>query len=182
MVERIGWDGVELPVRDRSTHIVLDRVEEDLPKMHEALAKRGKKIHLITTSINSVTPENERVLRAAASLGIDKYRLSYFRYDLANQAKHPMEQLAAFKPQLKELAALNRELGITILLVEQNARMALQAAAYGYIMEQGKIVLDGTSAALADNEDVKEFYLGQGGETRRSFKNIKSYKRRKRWL
>ncbi|MEB2350649.1 MAG: ABC transporter ATP-binding protein [Burkholderiaceae bacterium] len=77
---------------------------------------------------------------------------------------------------------LNRELGITILLVEQNARMALQAASYGYIMESGKIVLDGTQADLVDNEDVREFYLGGGGEERRSFKNLKSYKRRKRWL
>ncbi len=76
---------------------------------------------------------------------------------------------------------LNRDLGITILLVEQNARMALQAASHGYIMEQGKIVLDGTAAELINNEDVKEFYLG-GGEERRSFKNLKSYRRRKRWL
>jgi branched-chain amino acid transport system ATP-binding protein len=77
---------------------------------------------------------------------------------------------------------LNRELKITILLVEQNARMALQAASYGYIMESGKVVLDGTQADLIDNEDVREFYLGGGGEERRSFKNLKSYKRRKRWL
>jgi branched-chain amino acid transport system ATP-binding protein len=77
---------------------------------------------------------------------------------------------------------LNRELGITMLLVEQNARMALKSADYGYIMESGKIVLDGTAAELADNEDVKEFYLGGGGEERRSFKNLKSYKRRKRWI
>ena len=76
---------------------------------------------------------------------------------------------------------LNRELGVTILLVEQNARVALQVAHYGYIMEQGKIVLDGASAALAANEDVKEFYLG-GGEARKSFKNLKSFKRRKRWI
>ena len=78
---------------------------------------------------------------------------------------------------------LNRDLGITILLVEQNANMALQAASYGYIMENGKIVLDGTAAELQTNEDVKQFYLGRGGgEERRSFKSIKSYKRRKRWL
>ena len=77
---------------------------------------------------------------------------------------------------------LNRELGITILLVEQNARMALRAASYGYIMESGKIVLDGAQADLINNEDVKEFYLGGGGEERKSFKNLKSYKRRKRWL
>ena len=77
---------------------------------------------------------------------------------------------------------LNRELGITMLLVEQNARMALKAADYGYIMENGKVVLDGSAAELANNEDVKEFYLGGGGEQRKSFKNLKSYKRRKRWL
>ncbi|HRO57716.1 MAG TPA: ABC transporter ATP-binding protein [Burkholderiaceae bacterium] len=78
---------------------------------------------------------------------------------------------------------LNKELGITMLLVEQNARMALHAASYGYIMESGKIVLDGAQAELINNEDVKEFYLGGGGgEERKSFKNLKSYKRRKRWL
>jgi branched-chain amino acid transport system ATP-binding protein len=77
---------------------------------------------------------------------------------------------------------LNRDLGITILLVEQNARMALSVASYGYIMEQGKVVLDGDAAALAENEDVKEFYLGGHGADRKSFRNLKSYKRRKRWL
>lgn len=77
---------------------------------------------------------------------------------------------------------LNEELGITILLVEQNARMALEVASYGYIMESGKVVLDGTAAELRANEDVKEFYLGGGGEQRKSFKNLKSFKRRKRWL
>ncbi|MEM7445162.1 MAG: ABC transporter ATP-binding protein [Pseudomonadota bacterium] len=77
---------------------------------------------------------------------------------------------------------LNRDLGITILLVEQNARMALEAASYGYIMENGKVVLDGTAEHLKSNEDVKEFYLGGGGAERRSFKNLKSFKRRKRWL
>jgi branched-chain amino acid transport system ATP-binding protein len=77
---------------------------------------------------------------------------------------------------------LNRDLGITILLVEQNARMALSVASYGYVMEQGKVVLDGTAASLAENEDVKEFYLGGHGAERKSFRNLKSYKRRKRWL
>jgi branched-chain amino acid transport system ATP-binding protein len=77
---------------------------------------------------------------------------------------------------------INRELGVTILLVEQNARMALSVASFGYIMEQGKVVLDGTAEALAANEDVKEFYLGGHGAERKSFRNLKSYKRRKRWL
>jgi branched-chain amino acid transport system ATP-binding protein len=77
---------------------------------------------------------------------------------------------------------LNEELGITILLVEQNARMALSVASHGYVMEQGKVVLDGSAEALANNEDVKEFYLGGHGADRKSFRNLKSYKRRKRWL
>ena len=77
---------------------------------------------------------------------------------------------------------INRDLGVTILLVEQNARAALSVASYGYIMEQGKVVLDGTAEELRDNEDVKEFYLGGAGDQRKSFKNLKSFKRRKRWL
>jgi branched-chain amino acid transport system ATP-binding protein len=77
---------------------------------------------------------------------------------------------------------INRDLGVTILLVEQNARAALSVASYGYIMEQGKVVLDGAADALRDNEDVKEFYLGGAGDQRRSFKNLKSFRRRKRWL
>jgi branched-chain amino acid transport system ATP-binding protein len=81
------------------------------------------------------------------------------------------------------IGRLNKELGVTILLVEQNAKVALKVAQYGYIIEQGKIVLDGTSEALATNEDVKEFYLGQGkNDARRSFRNLKSFKRRKRWI
>jgi len=81
------------------------------------------------------------------------------------------------------IGKLNQELGVTILLVEQNAHLALRLASYGYIMEQGKVVLDGTARALLANEDVKEFYLGgAGSEQRKSFKNLKSFKRRKRWL
>ena len=76
---------------------------------------------------------------------------------------------------------LNKELGVTILLVEQNANIALSIAHRGYVIEQGKIVLEGTAEELRENEDVKAFYLGGGGE-RASFKNLKSFKRRKRWL
>jgi branched-chain amino acid transport system ATP-binding protein len=80
------------------------------------------------------------------------------------------------------IKCINRDLGVTILLVEQNARAALSVASYGYVMEQGKVVLDGTADELRDNEDVKEFYLGGAGDQRKSFKNLKSFKRRKRWL
>jgi len=78
---------------------------------------------------------------------------------------------------------LNQELGTTILIVEQNARLALQVADYGYIMENGRIVLDGPARELAENPDVQEFYLGmtESGE-RRSYREVKHYRRRKRWL
>jgi len=85
------------------------------------------------------------------------------------------------KEVFRILQTINREQGITMLLVEQNAHVALQHANYGYVMESGKIVLDGSRDDLVNNEDIKQFYLG-GGEERRSFKNLKSYKRRKRWL
>ena len=78
---------------------------------------------------------------------------------------------------------LNAELGITALLVEQNARRALAIAHRGYVMETGRIVLEGTAAELAGNPDVKEFYLGLGeAGGRRSYRDVKRYKRRKRWL
>jgi len=77
----------------------------------------------------------------------------------------------------------NRDLGTTVLLVEQNAQRALSIAHYGYIMEQGRIVLEGEARDLAENPDVKEFYLGLGEEgQRRSYRDIKHYRRRKRWL
>ena len=78
---------------------------------------------------------------------------------------------------------INKESGVSILLVEQNAAMALAVSEYGYIMENGKIVLDGESKKLMENEDVKEFYLGvKEDEERKSFSEVKHYKRRKRWL
>ncbi len=77
---------------------------------------------------------------------------------------------------------LNADQGLTIFLVEQNARMALQLAEYGYVMENGKIVLDGPAERLRDDADVKEFYLGMSKTGRRRFTEVKSYKRRKRWL
>lgn len=78
---------------------------------------------------------------------------------------------------------INGEEGTSILLVEQNARMALDVADYGYVMENGRVVLDGPAEALRENEDIKEFYLGltNVGE-RKSYRDVKHYKRRKRWL
>ena len=77
---------------------------------------------------------------------------------------------------------LNGKEKVTFLLAEQNTNMALRYSDYGYIMESGRIVMDGKASDLASNEDVKEFYLGVGGGERKNFKDTKSYKRRKRWL
>jgi len=90
-------------------------------------------------------------------------------------------------PQLVEeifeiVRKLNEEQGVSFLLAEQNANVALRFAKYGYILESGRVVLDGPASALRENEDVKEFYLGVGGDGRRSFRDVKHYKRRKRWL
>ena len=90
-------------------------------------------------------------------------------------------------PQLVEeifgiVSRLNEEEGVTILLAEQNTNMALRYARYGYILENGRVVLDGEASALRENEDVKEFYLGLSSSGRKSYRDVKSYRRRKRWL
>lgn len=78
---------------------------------------------------------------------------------------------------------LNRKDGMSILLVEQNASLALDIASYGYIVENGRVVLDGPAQRIAGNEDVKEFYLGfSEGGSRKNYREVKHYKRRKRWL
>ncbi len=90
-------------------------------------------------------------------------------------------------PQLVEeifeiVARLNKQEGVSFLLAEQNTNIALRFATYGYILESGRVVLDGKADALRENEDVKEFYLGMGAGGRRSFRDVKHYRRRKRWL
>jgi len=77
---------------------------------------------------------------------------------------------------------LNTKEGVSFLLAEQNTNVALKYADYGYILESGRVVMDGEAASLASNEDVKEFYLGISSGERKSFRDVKSYRRRKRWL
>jgi len=90
-------------------------------------------------------------------------------------------------PQLVEeifeiVKELNRKEKVSFLLAEQNTNIALRYADYGYILENGRVVMDGEAKDLAQNEDVKEFYLGFSTAGRRSFRDVKSYRRRKRWL
>ena len=90
-------------------------------------------------------------------------------------------------PQLVEeifeiVKDLNQREGVSFLLAEQNTNIALRYADYGYVLENGRIVMDGEGVELRENEDVKEFYLGMGGAGRKSFRDVKNYRRRKRWL
>ncbi|MEL6287175.1 MAG: ABC transporter ATP-binding protein [Pseudomonadota bacterium] len=90
-------------------------------------------------------------------------------------------------PQLVEqifeiVKQINEEQGVSVLLAEQNTNVALRYAKYGYILENGRVVMDGTAEELSANEDVKEFYLGVASGERKSFRDVKHYKRRKRWL
>jgi len=90
-------------------------------------------------------------------------------------------------PQLVEqifgiVKRLNEEQGVTFLLAEQNTNVALRFAHYGYILESGRVVMDGPAPELRENPDVKEFYLGMSEEGRKSFRDVRSYRRRKRWL
>ena len=90
-------------------------------------------------------------------------------------------------PQLVEqifeiVRSVNENEGVTFLLAEQNTNVALRFAHYGYILESGRVVMDGPAAELRENPDVKEFYLGMSEEGRKSFRDVRSYRRRKRWL
>ena len=90
-------------------------------------------------------------------------------------------------PQLVEeifqiVRDLNEKEGVTFLLAEQNTNVALRYADYGYILESGRVVMDGPATELRENPDVKEFYLGMSDDGRRSFREVRSYRRRKRWL
>lgn len=109
LVAEVGWDGIDCPVRSKSGQIAPERVEEDLPKMAEALRKRGKELTMITTEIVRVDPLAEKVLRTAARLGVKSYRLGFAHYP---KDKPLAETLREFGAALRDLAALNRELGL----------------------------------------------------------------------
>ena len=90
-------------------------------------------------------------------------------------------------PQLVEqifeiVKKINEQEGVSILLAEQNTNVALRYAKYGYILENGRVVMEGDAESLRSNEDVKEFYLGLSTGGRKSFRDVKHYRRRKRWL
>ena len=132
--------------------------------------------------------KTRRSSQAAYTSGGEQQMCAIGRALMANPSMVLLDEPSmGLAPQIVEevfeiVKDLNSRERVTFLLAEQNTNMALRYADYGYIMESGRIVMDGVASELASNEDVKEFYLGMGGGERKSFKDVKSYKRRKRWL
>jgi branched-chain amino acid transport system ATP-binding protein len=129
-----------------------------------------------------------RSSQAAYTSGGEQQMCAIGRALMANPAMVLLDEPSmGLAPQIVEevfaiVKDLNEKERVTFLLAEQNTGMALRFAHYGYILENGRVVMDGEAAHLRENEDVKEFYLGVGGADRKSFRDVKSYKRRKRWL
>ncbi len=132
--------------------------------------------------------KTRRTSQAAYTSGGEQQMCAIGRALMANPSMVLLDEPSmGLAPQIVEevfeiVKDLNKREKVTFLLAEQNTNMALRYADYGYIMESGRVVMDGVASDLANNEDVKEFYLGVGGGERKSFKDVKSYKRRKRWL
>ena len=132
--------------------------------------------------------KTRRTSQAAYTSGGEQQMCAIGRALMANPSMVLLDEPSmGLAPQIVEevfeiVKDLNGKEGVTFLLAEQNTNMALRYADYGYILENGRIVMDGAAKDLRENEDVKEFYLGMGGGDRKSFKDVKSYKRRKRWL
>jgi branched-chain amino acid transport system ATP-binding protein len=132
--------------------------------------------------------QTRRTSQAAYTSGGEQQMCAIGRALMANPNMVLLDEPSmGLAPQIVEevfgiVRDLNEKEGVTFLLAEQNTNMALRYADYGYILENGRIVMDGEAKSLRENEDVKEFYLGVGGADRKSFRDVKSYKRRKRWL
>jgi len=132
--------------------------------------------------------KQRRSSRAAYTSGGEQQMCAIGRALMANPRAILLDEPSmGLAPQMVDevfetIGELNRSEGLTVLLAEQNTSVALKYANYGYILESGRVVLDGIAAELLSNTDVKEFYLGLGGSERSSFRDTKSYRRRKRWL
>ena len=132
--------------------------------------------------------KTRRTSQAAYTSGGEQQMCAIGRAIMANPSMVLLDEPSmGLAPQIVEevfeiVRDLNTKEKTTFLLAEQNTNMALRYATYGYILENGRVVMDGAAKALAENEDVKEFYLGLSTSGRKSYRDVKHYKRRKRWL
>ena len=150
----------------KSVHEDIDRVLTYFPRLRERL----------TVTAGYLSGGEQQMLAIGRGL-MSRPRLLLLDEPSLGLAPMLVEEIFAILKRLKE------EQGVTLLLVEQNAMMALSIADEGYVMENGKIVLNGSALELADNADIREFYLGlSDAGTKKSFRDVKHYRRRKRWL
>ena len=143
----------------------LERVYEQFPRLK---ARRG--------SLAGYTSGGEQQMCAIGRALMSRPVLILLDEPSMGLAPQVMEEI------FEIVSALNRDAGVSFLLAEQNTTLALRYASHGYILESGRVVMDGAASALLANDDVRQFYLGVGDGGRRSFRDVKSYKRRKRWL
>ncbi len=150
----------------KTVHQDIDRVLTYFPRLRERL----------TVTAGYLSGGEQQMLAIGRGL-MSRPRLLLLDEPSLGLAPMLVEEIFAILKRLKE------EQGVTLLLVEQNAMMALSIADEGYVMENGKIVLSGSALELADNADIREFYLGlSDAGTKKSFRDVKHYRRRKRWL
>jgi branched-chain amino acid transport system ATP-binding protein len=165
-------------------------IEENL--MTGAYTRRDSKAAIAATleKVYAYFPRLKirRASQAAYTSGGEQQMCAIGRALMANPTMVLLDEPSmGLAPQIVEevfeiVRDLNTKERVTFLLAEQNTNMALRYSDYGYILENGRVVMDGEAASLRENQDVKEFYLGMGGTERKSFRDVKSYKRRKRWL
>jgi branched-chain amino acid transport system ATP-binding protein len=201
---RIGYFGAD--IRDRPAHalaraglahvregrhVFVDLTVEENLIVAENAAAGGRRAHDADLVFNYFPRLKERRKQLAGYLSGGEQQMLAIGRAIVGQPKlilldEPSLGLAPLVVQdiFSIISRINREQGAAILLVEQNARIALGIASYGYIMENGRIVVNGPTDRLVADPDVQRFYLGSGeqGETHRSFRDVKHYKRRKRWL
>ncbi len=149
------------------------RIQDDLKKIYDYFPKLGEMCRATSGYLSG--GERQMLVMGRALMALPKVMLM----DEPSLGLSPLLVKEIFKLTRR----INVQEGVSILLVEQNARIALRLANYGYVMENGRIVLDGPAEKLEENEDIKEFYLGlsQKGK-RKSYREVKHYRRRKRWL
>ena len=165
-------------------------VEENLLTGAYTRADRGAKIQQDLEMVYTYFPrlKERRKSQAGYTSGGEQQMVAMGRALMSRPETILLDEPSmGLAPQLVEqifeiVKTINEQEGVTFLLAEQNTNVALRYAHYGYILESGRVVMDGPAAELRENPDVKEFYLGMSDEGRKSFRDVRSYRRRKRWL